>query len=871
MKKMKFQRGISFKMILFIFASVFIITAIIFSYIFRVSHNTILTNLKENSRLLTQSTVAEVEKVLTAVQKIPDNLSKIIESGNYTPEQIEKLLFLAVQNNKEIFGASITFEPDYNGPAGKYSSISAYQFNNHLLSMKTEKNQFTNYIADWYLIPKELDKPLWSEPYLKADGDYAVISTYSVPIYSYANGKKKFIGILCADLSLEWLQQLVSRIKVYDTGYAFMISRNGSLTTHPRPELIMNATVFSLAEETNSPQLREIGRHMIKGESSFAEVEYHNVTTGKLSWISYAPVTINGWSLGIVYPVNELTASLDNLFKVILILSVIGGIILLSVIILISRSITSPLRRLALVTQKIGEGRFDIELPEIKGKDEISELNNSFSVMQQALRNTIEQLKKANIVLEDYSRTLEDKVDERTSELIDKNRELDKSIENVKTLSKIGREITSTLDLESIFSTVYESVNSLLDAGSFSIVLLNEKEQLLECKLAIENGERLPEFSFSTLDKNRFAVWCLDNRKPVFINDVDTEYIKYIASRSKPKAGLYVSSLIYLPLMVGERIIGVISTQSFKKNAYTENHLNIFTNLANFIAIGLDNAYAYEKVNRANVELKEAQNQLIQAEKMASLGQLTAGIAHEIKNPLNFINNFSELSIGIADELLEEFSKQADRLDPKSVDYIKEILTDLEHNAKKINDHGKRADSIVKGMLLHSRGKSGERQKTNINDMLVEYLNLAYHGFRAQDSTFNIKMEADYDPTIENISVVPQNLSRVFLNIFNNGCYSVHEKKKEKKDSFDPLLRVTTKNLGDKVEIRIKDNGKGIPQDILDKIFNPFFTTKPTGKGTGLGLSLSYDIIVQEHKGELNVVSEPGEFAEFIITLPKNL
>ncbi len=871
MKGINFKRGISFKMILFIFASVFIITAGIFTYIYKVSHNTILENLKENSRLLTRSTVSEVEKVLTAVQKIPDNLSKIFEAGNYSAAEIEKLLCLAIENNTEIFGASITFEPDYNGPAGEYSSIMAYQFNNHILSLKTGRNEFQNYLMDWYLIPKELDKPLWSEPYLKADGGNVVMSTYSVPIYRTVNGKKKFIGILSADLSLDWLQELVSKIKVYETGYAFMISRNGSLTTHPRKEMIMNSTVFSIAEETNSPQLRNIGRKMIKGETSFAEVEYHNVATGKLSWISYAPVKMNGWSLGIVYPVEELTAQLDNLFKMIIILAVIGGFILLLVITLISRSITSPLRKLAFATQKIGEGDFNVNIPESRGNDEITELTNTFTIMLDALRQTIEKLKSANAALEDYSRTLEEKVEMRTAELSEKNFELDKAIENVKTLSQIGREITSTLDLESIFTTVYEKVNSLLEANSFSIMLLNEKENLLECKLAIENGERLPEFSFSTLDKNRFAVWCADNRKPVFINDVDTEFIKYIATRSKPKAGLYVSSLIYLPLLIGERLIGVISAQSFRKNAYTENHLDILSNLANYIATALDNAYAYQAVNRANNELKEAQTQLVQAEKMASLGQLTAGIAHEIKNPLNFINNFSELSIGIASELIEEFNNQADRLDPKSLDYIKEILTDLEQNAKKINEHGRRADSIVKGMLLHSRGKTGEKQKTGINDLLMEYLNLAYHGFRAQDSTFNIKMETDYDNTIEPINVVPQNLSRVFLNIFNNGCYSVHEKKKEKKDSFDPVLKVTTKNLGDRIEIRIMDNGKGIPQDILDKIFNPFFTTKPAGKGTGLGLSLSYDIIVQEHKGELKVNSEPGEFAEFIITLPKNL
>lgn len=871
MKNWIIKRGISSKMIIFIFSSVLIILAGILFYIYNVSHNTILANLKENSRLLTLSTVNEVEKVLIAVQKIPDNLSKIVENENYNPEELEKLLKLTVENNKEVFGASIAFEPDYTGPARNYSKISVYKRGSIILSTKAPKGDYSEQMMDWYLIPKELDKPLWSEPYFNEEGGDIITSSYSVPLYTYKGGEKKFIGILNADLSLNWLQQIVSAIKVCQTGYAYMVTRNGSLATHPKKDLIMNATIFSIADESRTPVLREIGRKMIKGESSFADVEYRNVANGKWSWISYAPVKINGWSLGVVYPVEELTAPLNNLFKVVIILSVIGVIILLFVIIFISRSITRPLRKLALATQEIGEGKFDVVLPEFKSKDEISELNNTFAVMQKALRHTIEQLKEANSSLEEYSRTLEEKVENRTTLLREKNRQLDKAIENVRTLSEIGREITSTLDLESIFVTVYERVNSLLDAGSFSIVILNEKEEKLECRLAIENGERLPEFSFSTKDKNRFAVWCLDNRKPVFINDVDTEYSKYIASRSKPKAGLYVSSLIYLPMMVGERVIGVVSAQSFKKNAYTESHLDILKNFANYTAIALDNAFAYETVNKANTELKEAQAQLVQAEKMASLGQLTAGIAHEIKNPLNFINNFSELSIDLSKELLEEIEKQSANLDPKSIDYIKEILTDIDHNVTKINEHGRRADSIVKGMLLHSRGKAGEKQKTNINDLLQEYLNLAYHGFRAQDSTFNVKMETDFDPSIEMINVVPQNISRVFLNIFNNGCYSVNEKKKENKDSYNPLLRVTTKNLDDKVEIRIMDNGKGIPQDILDKVFNPFFTTKPTGKGTGLGLSLSYEIIVQEHKGELKVASEPGEFAEFVITIPKNL
>jgi signal transduction histidine kinase len=249
---------------------------------------------------------------------------------------------------------------------------------------------------------------------------------------------------------------------------------------------------------------------------------------------------------------------------------------------------------------------------------------------------------------------------------------------------------------------------------------------------------------------------------------------------------------------------------------------------------------------------------------------LTAGIAHEIKNPLNFVNNFAELSAELTEELLEEIENQKDRLEPESKEYIEEILSDLEQNVKKINEHGKRADNIVRGMLMHSRGKAGERQLTDLNVLLAEYVNLAYHGMRAKDSSFNITLETHYDDSLGQVNIVPQNISRVFLNVINNACYAAHEKKKQIGEEFSPTLWVSTKNLGDRVEIRIRDNGMGIPQEDLGKIFNPFFTTKPTGQGTGLGLSISHDIIVQEHRGEIKVETEAGNYTDFIITLPKN-
>jgi signal transduction histidine kinase/ligand-binding sensor domain-containing protein len=271
-----------------------------------------------------------------------------------------------------------------------------------------------------------------------------------------------------------------------------------------------------------------------------------------------------------------------------------------------------------------------------------------------------------------------------------------------------------------------------------------------------------------------------------------------------------------------------------------------------------------------NEEIVRTQQQLIVQEKLASLGALTAGIAHEIKNPLNFVNNFAELSVELVEELREDIGKHKDELGSDTAEDIKGILGDLEQNVTRINEHGKRADSIVRGMLLHSRGQQGERQETDVNALLDEYVNLAYHGMRAQDSAFNVKIVKDYDKEMPKIDAIPQDLSRVFLNIVNNACYATNEKKQQAQNDYAPTLSLSTKDLGDKIEVRIRDNGKGIPEDIKEKIFNPFFTTKPTGKGTGLGLSLSYDIIVQEHKGELKVESEAGNFTEFVICLPKD-
>ena len=259
-------------------------------------------------------------------------------------------------------------------------------------------------------------------------------------------------------------------------------------------------------------------------------------------------------------------------------------------------------------------------------------------------------------------------------------------------------------------------------------------------------------------------------------------------------------------------------------------------------------------------ELKATQAQLIQSEKMASLGELTAGIAHEIQNPLNFVNNFSDVSTELVDEMNIE-------IDKGNLEDAKQIALDLKQNLEKINHHGKRAGDIVKGMLQHSRSSSGIKELTDINALADEYLRLAYHGLRAKDKSFNAAMKTDYDESIGLIKIIPQDIGRVILNLITNAFYVVTERKKLGVEGYEPVVTVSTKKFADRVEVYVKDNGTGIPQKVLDKIFQPFFTTKPTGQGTGLGLSLSYDI-VKAHGGELKVETKEGEGSEFVIQLP---
>jgi signal transduction histidine kinase/HAMP domain-containing protein len=591
----------------------------------------------------------------------------------------------------------------------------------------------------------------------------------------------------------------------------------------------VRSEVAQYADLANKAVEEYTGERRVIGNSLLAQARQHSLIADQL--IASIVQELTGAAIAARQHVVADAKRATRLSQIVVAAAVVLGCFLTF---LILRSIVLPLRRLTAAMDGLNTGNVAVAIPEA-GRDEIGVMAQTLAMFRDTLK------------------------------------ELRETLAQLEALRAVGRAVGSTLDLERVLSLVAARAVEFAHAQAGMIYEFDEAAR--EFRFRGSHGAEPALIEQLRASPIRFGEGAMSAAavagSPVQLPDLLGERKLTLPKLADALAHLGYRSLIAAPLLYEQEILGGLVVARHEVGEFSKEVVSLIESFATQSALAVRNAKLFDEQRRreydlrvAHEQLKQAQASLVQAEKMASLGQLTAGIAHEIKNPLNFVNNFAELSRELLQELRDTIASPGAEQD--------DLIATLTANLSKIVEHGRRADGIVTSMLLHSRGGTGERRTIDLNALVEEALNLAFHGARARDKSFNVKLERDFDSNLRPVELVPQDITRVLLNLFGNGFYAANKLRQEGTSSaYQPLLRVTTRDLGDEVEIKVRDNGVGIPLEVQSKLFTPFFTTKPTGEGTGLGLSISYDIVSQQHGGTITVDSRPGEFTEFTARLPR--
>ena len=654
-------------------------------------------------------------------------------------------------------------------------------------------------------------------------------------------------GVTVAEVNLKLIWDVVSSIRIGDAGYAYIVDAKGRLIAHPDMSLVLRETDLSRIPQVSAALAQ---RHATAAAQS-STAETATGLDGSSILIAHAPIPRLNWLVFVQLPTRESLAPVyaslaqtGSLLGFGLILATLMGSLL-------ARRMVVPIQQLQAGAQRLGDGDLSQRI-DVRTGDEIETLARRFNTMASRIQ--------------DAQETLETKVVERTSDL---NEALRHQTGTGKILQVIA---ASPTNIKPVLQAVAESACDVCDANDCA-VLLKQGGDLL---FSAHHGPIPIGLEKWPINRRWTAGRAVMDRRIVHVHDLQGPEGEDFPEGRELSVRMGHRTIASVPLMREGESIGAMVVRRTEPQPFSDKQLALLQTFADQAIIAINNVRLFEEVQARTQdlstsleELRTTQDRLIQTEKLASLGQLTAGIAHEIKNPLNFVNNFAALSGELLDELDQALAPVA--LDDAVRDEVSELTGMLKGNLAKVVQHGKRADSIVKNMLLHSREGAGDHRPVDINAIAEESLNLAYHGARAEKPGFNITLHKKLDPAAGEVDLYPQEITRVLLNLITNGFYAAAKRKTEGDAAFEPSLTLSTRNLGDRVEIKVRDNGTGIPPEVKAKMFNPFFTTKPAGEGTGLGLSLSHDIVVKQHGGTIDVDTVPGSFTEFTVVLPRVL